>query len=200
MSPTVPLSFFVDAETMEPSPSAEPTVDPLEALMDAKEMTSMELAAQLRAQLEDCRPLSAMEIAREQRIVEEIKAIELATRMQRGEAGIRAKPSRPLGEEVAAPILLRRKSEWRPRTDWAKEYQRLNHYPYPPEFYAFTCRAKTRAGTPCKLRPFHPNGRCNFHGGPSTGPKTEQGRRQSAENGKKGGRPRKRVGSQEPKT
>ena len=77
-------------------------------------------------------------------------------------------------------------------TQHAREYQRLNHYPYPPEFYAFKCGARTRAGTPCKLRSLWANGRCKFHGGLSTGPRTEQGRKQSAENGKKGGRPRKR--------
>lgn len=84
-------------------------------------------------------------------------------------------------------------------TAHARKYQQLANYPYPAEFYAFTCGARTRAGTPCKLRPFHANGRCKFHGGPSTGPKTAEGRRQSAENGKKGGRPRKCVGDQESK-
>jgi hypothetical protein len=85
-------------------------------------------------------------------------------------------------------------------TQHAREYQRLNKYPYPPEFYAFTCGARTRAGTPCKIRSLWLNGRCKFHGGLSTGPRTEQGRLQSAVNGRKGGRPRKRVVGKEPKT
>lgn len=78
-------------------------------------------------------------------------------------------------------------------TEHAREYQRLNQYPYPPEYYAFTCGACTRAGTPCKRRDLWSNGRCRLHGGLSTGPRTEQGRRQSAENGRKGGRPSKRT-------
>ena len=36
------------------------------------------------------------------------------------------------------------------------------------------CRAKTRAGTPCK-GPGMPNGRCRMHGGTSTGPRTADG-------------------------
>ena len=33
-------------------------------------------------------------------------------------------------------------------TQHAREYQRLCHYPYPPDFYDFKCGALTRAGTP----------------------------------------------------
>ncbi len=54
-----------------------------------------------------------------------------------------------------------------------------------------TCGAKTRAGTPCKQRAIYRNGRCKFHGGLATGPKTEMGRAQSRINGLRGGRPRK---------
>jgi len=54
-----------------------------------------------------------------------------------------------------------------------------------------TCGAKTRAGTPCKQRAIYRNGRCKFHGGLATGPKTEAGRAQSRINGLRGGRPRK---------
>jgi hypothetical protein len=71
-------------------------------------------------------------------------------------------------------------------------------YQYPPPRYPampddlaqLACGAKTRAGTPCKLTALHACGRCKLHGGKSTGPKSEAGRRQAAENGKKGGRPR----------
>ena len=38
------------------------------------------------------------------------------------------------------------------------------------------CGAKTRRGTPCK-RAALPNGRCRLHGGLSTGPRTEDGRK-----------------------
>lgn len=54
-----------------------------------------------------------------------------------------------------------------------------------------TCGAKTRAGTPCKQKAIYRNGRCKFHGGLATGPKTEAGRAQSRINGLRGGRPRK---------
>jgi hypothetical protein len=37
------------------------------------------------------------------------------------------------------------------------------------------CGAKTRAGTPCRSAAMM-NGRCRMHGGPSTGPKTEEGK------------------------
>ncbi len=45
-----------------------------------------------------------------------------------------------------------------------------------------TCQAKTRSGNPCKNRSLYPNGRCKFHGGLSTGPKTLEGKRRSALN------------------
>lgn len=61
----------------------------------------------------------------------------------------------------------------------------------PPECIGITCGAKTRAGTPCKLSAIYINGRCKWHGGLSTGPRTEQGRQQSRINGRKGGRPPK---------
>lgn len=54
-----------------------------------------------------------------------------------------------------------------------------------------TCGAKTRVGTPCKQKAIYRNGRCKFHGGLATGPKTEAGRAQSRINGLRGGRPRK---------
>ena len=42
------------------------------------------------------------------------------------------------------------------------------------------CGAKAKhSGQPCKLKPMA-NGRCKFHGGMATGPKTEEGKRRSA--------------------
>jgi hypothetical protein len=46
----------------------------------------------------------------------------------------------------------------------------------PADLYGLQCGAKTRAGAPCKLTSIYCNGRCKFHGGLSTGPKTEEGR------------------------
>ena len=56
-----------------------------------------------------------------------------------------------------------------------------------------TCGAKTRAGTPCKRRDLYWSGRCPLHGGLSTGPRTAEGKLRSAQNGFKGGRPKKRT-------
>ena len=38
------------------------------------------------------------------------------------------------------------------------------------------CGAKTRRGTPCQCKQLFKSGRCKFHGGLSTGPRTPEGR------------------------
>ena len=43
------------------------------------------------------------------------------------------------------------------------------------------CGAKTRAGSCCQVRAEPGKARCRFHGGKSTGPKTEAGRNRIAE-------------------
>lgn len=45
------------------------------------------------------------------------------------------------------------------------------------------CGARTRAGGPCRQRAIYSNGRCKWHGGLSTGPKTPEGKARSAANG-----------------
>jgi hypothetical protein len=55
--------------------------------------------------------------------------------------------------------------------------------PFPPELVGLTCGAKTRAGTPCKQKGIYINGRCKLHGGLSTGPTTEEGKKKAAANG-----------------
>lgn len=95
---------------------------------------------------------------------------------------------------VKAELAMQKPPAAPPRrvtTAHAREYQRLLQHPRQPAFQTFSCGARTRAGTPCKIRAVWANGRCKLHGGRSTGPKTERGRRQSALNGRKGGRPRK---------
>lgn len=42
-----------------------------------------------------------------------------------------------------------------------------------------TCGARNRKGQPCGCKLLYPNGRCRFHGGPSTGPKTPEGKQRS---------------------
>lgn len=62
---------------------------------------------------------------------------------------------------------------------------------FPADLIGLACGAKTRAGTPCKITALYFGGRCKWHGGCSTGPKTEAGKEQARVNGRKGGRPRK---------
>ena len=51
------------------------------------------------------------------------------------------------------------------------------------------CGAKTRAGGCCQVRVEPGKTRCRFHGGKSTGPKTEAGRARIAEAQRLGGSP-----------
>jgi len=53
---------------------------------------------------------------------------------------------------------------------------------FPNELFELTCGAKNRKGTPCKRKDLYSNGRCKFHGGLSTGPKTQAGKRRCTEN------------------
>ena len=56
----------------------------------------------------------------------------------------------------------------------------------PEECKNMRCGAKTRSNTPCKLDGTnYANGRCKFHGGRSTGPKTQAGKDKSALNSRK---------------
>ena len=55
--------------------------------------------------------------------------------------------------------------------------------PYPDEVRSLECGATTRKGTPCRQLSLYTNGRCKFHGGASTGPRTRKGKKRSALNG-----------------
>ncbi len=54
----------------------------------------------------------------------------------------------------------------------------LPDYPeFPPECVGMICGAKAKStGEPCKSKEIHRNGRCKFHGGLSTGPKSLAGK------------------------
>lgn len=54
---------------------------------------------------------------------------------------------------------------------------------FPPECEDMICGAKTRQGHPCRNTDLYPNGRCKFHGGASTGPLSDQGKRRASLNG-----------------
>lgn len=61
---------------------------------------------------------------------------------------------------------------------------RFPAYPeFPPECECMTCGAKAKStGEPCKSERIYRNGRCKFHGGLSTGPKSADGKSTSLGN------------------
>ena len=64
------------------------------------------------------------------------------------------------------------------------EYETFEYMPsFPNELHYLRCGAKTRAGTPCKMKSIYSNTRCKLHGGLSTGAKTKEGKAKVAMNG-----------------
>jgi hypothetical protein len=58
---------------------------------------------------------------------------------------------------------------------------------FPPECRGMICGGKSRrTGNPCQSRMLYTNGRCKWHGGLSTGPKTAAGKARSLGNLKRG--------------
>lgn len=58
---------------------------------------------------------------------------------------------------------------------------------FPAECRGMICGGKgRRKGTPCQSREIYANGRCKWHGGLSTGPKTTEGKIRSLANLKRG--------------
>jgi hypothetical protein len=54
---------------------------------------------------------------------------------------------------------------------------------FPPECIGMVCGARgRRKGTPCQCKQIERNGRCKWHGGRSTGPKTAEGKSRSRAN------------------
>lgn len=54
--------------------------------------------------------------------------------------------------------------------------------PMPADLRNLACGAKTRRGTPCKRTDLMINGRCKFHGGMSTGPRSIGGKERAKAN------------------
>lgn len=77
---------------------------------------------------------------------------------QRREAIARLKLLKGMTEAEARAFLREQVSHYR---DKARPYE--------------LCGARTRKGKPCKALAL-PNGRCRFHGGMSTGPRTQEGK------------------------
>lgn len=55
----------------------------------------------------------------------------------------------------------------------------------PAEFHRLICGARTRFGTLCKRRDLYRSGRCRLHGGLSTGPRSQEGKANSAKNSRR---------------
>ena len=56
------------------------------------------------------------------------------------------------------------------------------HCKVPSKPQMVVCGARNRQGKPCRRSDLHPNGRCKFHGGLSTGPKTLAGKQRALAN------------------
>ena len=71
--------------------------------------------------------------------------------------------------------------------DW-RMAEAMRSNPHRIDFARFAelrCGAKgKRTGRPCPMRDLYGNGRCKWHGGLSTGPKTREGKARSASNGR----------------
>jgi hypothetical protein len=85
-------------------------------------------------------------------------------------------------EGISAPVrartrhgLLLKEDKLNPAKSWVEISRHLRRKDRP------RCRAKTRAGGRCQVRVEPGKRRCRFHGGLSTGPKTEAGRTRIAE-------------------
>lgn len=76
----------------------------------------------------------------------------------------------------------------REREHWFKAWQEggyrqpITPMAFPEELRGVECGAMTRAGTPCQRKDLGRGGRCKLHGGASTGPRTEKGRKRVAAN------------------
>lgn len=68
----------------------------------------------------------------------------------------------------------------------AEESGRYYREGRPSYLVGLTCGARTRSGKPCGMTALHANGRCIWHGGMSTGPRSPEGRARALENLKLG--------------
>ena len=65
---------------------------------------------------------------------------------------------------------------------WADREQQLREQLTDDSALPRICGALTRRGTLCECKKLYKNGRCKFHGGLSTGPKTAEGKARAAMN------------------
>ena len=86
---------------------------------------------------------------------------------------LRAYAMRKIGEVLPLP---EEPAALRARTGWAFSLIAARFTPPIPRPRRQRCGAKTRKGTPCAAKPLPGKHRCKFHGGMSTGPKSDEGR------------------------
>ena len=74
--------------------------------------------------------------------------------------------------------------EFQERYAGGDEHRETPHTPVAGNLKGMRCDARTKAtGKPCKRNDIYENGRCKLHGGLSTGPRTEAGKKRSSQNG-----------------
>lgn len=94
----------------------------------------------------------------------------------------------PLAENLkrVAPKMVPVKMDWTPGTKRTREQFGLETNEWGQFVHPDTgrpiCGAKTSKGTPCMRSPVRGKKRCPKHGGKSTGPKTEEGRKRALAN------------------
>jgi hypothetical protein len=95
---------------------------------------------------------------------------------------------REMEERAALATDDEKRILFRKWTERANEAETAGHYVprFPPYLRGLTCGAIKKNGKPCRMTTLGANGRCKFHGGASTGPRTPEGRARALENLKLG--------------
>ena len=94
----------------------------------------------------------------------------------------------PMSDEQRRRLWAWRRAYLRQAAQWRAIY--ADHIPppildFPDELVGAQCGARTRQGNPCRQPALLPSGRCRYHGGRSTGPRTAAGKAKSAANGRR---------------
>src|SRR5262249_29545147 len=93
----------------------------------------------------------------------------------------------PMCDEQRRRLKAWKRAHGRVAADWKVRYGDsipVPVYPiFPDGLVGLSCGARTRLGDSCKQPALLPSGRCRYHGGASTGPRTAAGKAKSAANG-----------------
>ena len=95
---------------------------------------------------------------------------------------------KPLSSEQRRRLRAWRRAYLRQAAEWRATYGDIIPPPiwpiFPSDVVGSLCGARTRQGGSCKQPALLPSGRCRYHGGRSTGPRTAAGKARSAANGR----------------